>query len=135
LFPQFSRTETDDILLVQINPIERRKPPCTAAEIENRLIEVTFNANLLGELRAIAFVRRLIDAGKLSRQDYKRIRMHRIAGGEKLDAFAAFSRLNNQVVVPAGAEDLGRTAAQEWRAANCASVGVHSNLDLKGIFA
>ena len=81
LFPLFYETVTDDILLVQINPIERRATPRTAHEIQNRLTEITFNGNLLKELRAVDFVTRLIDAGKLSTNEYKRVRMHRISGG------------------------------------------------------
>ena len=61
LFPLFYETATDDILLVQINPIERRVTPRTALEIQNRLTEITFNGDLLNELRAIEFVTRLID--------------------------------------------------------------------------
>jgi NTE family protein len=51
LFPLFYETRTDDIVLVQINPIERRETPRTVHEIENRLTEITFNGTLLRELR------------------------------------------------------------------------------------
>ena len=78
LFPLFYETATDDILLVQINPIERRETPRTAHEIQNRLTEITFNGNLLRELRAVEFVTRLIDEGKLSKDEYKRVFMHRV---------------------------------------------------------
>ena len=61
LFPLFYETMTDDILLVQINPLERRQTPRTVSEIHNRLNEITFNGNLLRELRAVAFVKRLIE--------------------------------------------------------------------------
>ncbi|HEY7550203.1 MAG TPA: patatin-like phospholipase family protein [Hyphomicrobiaceae bacterium] len=135
LFPLFYETETDDILLVQINPIERRATPYTAQEIHNRLTEITFNANLLGELRAIEFVRRLIDSGKLSTDEYKRVRMHRIAGGEKLDAFAASSRLNAEWSFLLELHDLGRSVARQWLAENYDSVGVHATLDLRAAYA
>src|SRR3954464_4296629 len=94
LFPIFYEAACDDILLVQINPVERRETPRTAREIQNRLNEITFNGNLLRELRAIEFVNRLIDDGKLSPEDYKRVLMHRIDGGKKLDEYTASSRLN-----------------------------------------
>ena len=135
LFPLFYETQTDDILLVQINPIERRATPRTAHEIQNRLTEVTFNANLLNELRAIEFVRRLINSGKLSTSDYKRVRMHRIAGGEKLDAFAASSRLNAEWSFFMELKELGRAAAQQWLADNYDAVGVHATLDLRAAYA
>ena len=94
LFPLFYETQSDDILLVQINPIERRATPRTVQEIQNRMTEITFNANLLQQLRSIEFVTRLIDDGKLSTKDYKRVFMHRIHGGQALDDFTAASRLS-----------------------------------------
>jgi NTE family protein len=135
LFPLFYETETDDILLVQINPIERRTTPRTAHEIENRLTEITFNANLLSELRAVDFVRRLIDSGKLSTDEYKRVRMHRIAGGERLDAFAASTRLNPSWAFLQQLCELGRSAAQQWLNESYHAIGVHATLDLKAAYA
>jgi NTE family protein len=135
LFPLFYETAADDILLVQINPIERRETPRTAREIANRLTEITFNANLLGELRAIEFVGRLIDAGKLPTDRYKRVRMHRIAGGKKLDAFAASSRFNAEWAFLQELRDLGRAAATEWLADNYEALGVRATLDLRAAYA
>ena len=39
--------------------------PTTATEIMNRINEISFNSSLMREMRAIAFVTRLIDDGKL----------------------------------------------------------------------
>jgi NTE family protein len=131
LFPLFYKTATDDILLIQINPIERRSTPRTAEEIRNRLTEVTFNSNLLHELRAIEFVTRLIEEGKLSTTDYKRVRMHRIHGGSQLDEFTASSRLNARWEFFKTLKDLGRMAARTWLTDNYRSVGHESSLDLR----
>lgn len=130
LFPLFYEAESDDILLVQINPIERRSTPRTAEEIRSRLTEITFNANLLYELRAIGFVRRLIDEGKLSTDDYKRVLMHRIHGGAQLDTYAASSRLNARWDFFKKLKDLGRAAARDWLATNFQALGRESTLDL-----
>lgn len=131
LFPLFYETETDDILLVQINPIERRSTPRAAWEIQNRLTEITFNANLLHEFRAIEFVTRLIDEGKLSTKDYKRVLMHRIHGGESLDEFTASSRLNARWEFFNQLKELGRAAARKWLAENYDAIGRRSTLDLR----
>lgn len=135
LFPLFYETQADDVLLVQINPVERRTTPRTAREIENRLTEVTFNASLLNELRAIDFVRRLIDSGKLSTSQYKRVRMHRIAGGERLAAFAASSRLNAEWAFFNELKEQGRAAAGQWLAENYDAIGVRATLDLRATYA
>ncbi|MBB4039228.1 NTE family protein [Microvirga flocculans] len=135
LFPLFYETETDDILLVQINPIERRYTPRTAQEIQNRLTEITFNAHLLQELRAIGFVTRLIDEGKLSTRDYKRVLMHRIHGGQKLDEITAASRLSAKWEFFKELKDLGRASARKWLAENYAFIGQTSTLDLRDTYS
>ena len=135
LFPLFYETTTDDILLVQINPIERRTTPRTAHEIQNRLTEITFNGNLLRELRNVEFVTRLIDEGKLSKDEYKRVYMHRIAGGQKLDAFAASSRLNAEWSFFKELKNLGRATAKRWLTQHFDAIGVQSTLDLKAAYA
>jgi len=134
LFPLFYETMSDDILLVQINPIERRSTPRTVQEIQNRLTEVTFNANLLQQFRSIEFVTRLIDEGKLSTKDYKRVFMHRIHGGEKLDEFTAASRLSAQWSFFKELKDLGRRAARTWLSDNYRHIGQKSTLDLRDAY-
>lgn len=135
LFPLFYETKSDDILLVQINPIERRATPRTVQEIHNRLTEVTFNANLLQQFRSIEFVTRLIDEGKLSTDDYKRVFMHRIHGGAELDEFTAASRLSAQWSFFKTLKDLGRNAARTWLSENYRFVGQKSTLDLRDTYA
>ena len=92
LHPLIYQTETSDILLVQINPIEHLDLPHSGQEIMERMNEVTFNASLLAELRAIEFVRRLLAEGKLDARRYKSVRMHRIDGGAVLEPFGADSK-------------------------------------------
>src|SRR4051794_23101500 len=130
LFPLFYEAESDDIVLVQINPVERRYTPRTADEIHSRLTEITFNANLLYELRAIGFVRQLIDEGKLSTDDYKRVLMHRIHGGAALDAYAASSRLNARWDFFKKLKDLGRSSPRPWLGTNYEALGRERKLDL-----
>ena len=67
LFPLYEHAEADDILLVQINPIRREETPRTAAEIQNRINEITFNASLLAQLRVIDQVTQMAEKGLLSR--------------------------------------------------------------------
>jgi NTE family protein len=131
LFPIFYEATCDDILLVQINPVERRETPRTAREIQNRLNEITFNGNLLRELRAIEFVNRLIDDGKLSPEDYKRVLMHRIDGTGVLDDYEAASRLTAEWDFFIRLRDAGRRTAKAWLKANYASIGERATLDLK----
>ncbi|HAW47160.1 MAG TPA: patatin, partial [Roseovarius sp.] len=42
LFPLYGKTGTDDIVVIQINPVERKGTPRTAQEIQNRMNEISF---------------------------------------------------------------------------------------------
>src|SRR5437588_436124 len=82
LIPFLRATAAEDVLIVQINPRERRKTPTRTREILSRLNEINFNASLLSELRAVRFVNRLVDEGRLPRgmgeREFRRLRLHRI---------------------------------------------------------
>jgi NTE family protein len=131
LFPLFYGTGSSDILLVQINPIERKGVPRTPTEIRNRLNEITFNAPLLREFRAIDFVARLIDEGKLSTDDYKRVLIHRIALSEALSEIDASSKLTAKWDFFVMLRDAGRRAASRWLKRRFDDVGVRSTIDLR----
>lgn len=128
LYPLTYETKACDTLLVQINPIEHQGTPDTAAEIMDRMNEVTFNAGLLGELRAIEFVRRLLEDGKLDPKRYKNVRMHRIDGGTALEGYGANTKMQADSAMLNQLFKLGRDAAQQWLLENAAAVGKRATL-------
>src|SRR3989344_3721149 len=130
LHPLIYQTETSDILLVQINPIEHLDLPHSGQEIMERMNEVTFNASLLAELRAIEFVRRLLAEGKLDARRYKSVRMHRIDGGAVLEPFGADSKARADMAFVRKLFALGRTAGQEWLHAHRKEVGVRPTINI-----
>ena len=79
LFPLIYSCQSPDILIVHINPIERPDKPTGALEIMNRVNEISFNSSLMREMRAVAFVTKLIDDGKLSQGDAKRVLIHSVS--------------------------------------------------------
>ncbi len=133
LFPLFDETTTDDILLVQINPVERRETPRTAREIHDRLNEISFNGTLLRELRAVAFVTQLIEEGKLSPDDYRNVHLHRIDGSGVLDDHEASSKGKAEWDYFVQLRDDGRRTAQSWLATNYEAIGVRGTLDLQSV--
>lgn len=130
LHPLIYKTDCADVLLVQINPIEHQGVPDSASEIMERMNEVTFNAALLSELRAIEFVRRLLAEGKLDARRYKSVRMHRIDGGAVLEPFGAASKLRADLAFVRRLFDLGRAAGQDWLQAHRADVGVRTTVNI-----
>src|SRR6056297_3926169 len=134
LFPFHGRTGTDDTVVVQINPIERRGAPKTPQEIRNRLNEISFNGSLLKELRAIDFVDRLIAQGKLSTEDYAQVRVHIIENQEALKPLGASSKMNAELAFLSHLRDLGRETAAQWLDRNFEAIGQRSTVDLRAMF-
>ncbi|MEA2832859.1 MAG: hypothetical protein QOG66_1061 [Methylobacteriaceae bacterium] len=130
LFPFFTETDCEDVILVQINPIERRETPHNVRDILSRLDEITFNAPLLQEFRAIDFVARLIETGRLDGTHYKQIRMHLVAS-DKLMKFGARSRMDADYDLFRELFAIGRDAGSDFLKANFDAIGSHATLDLK----
>ena len=112
MYPLLYETKSRDILLVQINPKESDKLPDSASEIMDRMNEVTFNAGLLAELRAIEFVVRMLEQKRLDSDRYKHVLMHRIDGGEVLKPFGASSKARADITLVRELFSLGRERAR-----------------------
>jgi NTE family protein len=93
--------------------------------------EITFNGALMGELRAIEFVNRLVDSGKLSRDDYMHPFVHRIGGGNLLARFPASTKLDASWSLLGKLHGLGREAAKQWLGETYDSIGREGTLDLR----
>ena len=135
LFPFFTETKSEDILLVQINPIERQEVPRTLQEIVERVSEITFNASLLRELRAIDFVNRMIDEGRLDEASYRRNRLHRVDATEALAGYSASTKLDTSRRFFEDLKQRGRSAAQAFLAEHYDSIGTRATLDLRAAFS
>jgi NTE family protein len=134
LFPFFEECECDDVVIVQINPLSRPGTPRTAREILDRVNEITFNASLMKEYRAINFVRRLIDQGRLDPQEYRPPRIHIVADDETLVPLGVSSKLNTERAFLEHLFETGRGAANGWLATNFERLGVESTVDLHALF-
>ncbi|MEY4911774.1 MAG: hypothetical protein RL761_1437 [Pseudomonadota bacterium] len=130
IHPLIYNCTSRDIMLVQINPIKRDKLPTTAAEIMDRMNEITFNAGLLAEMRAIDFVKRLMAQGKLDDKQYKDVLMHRIDGGELLEHYSAASKVSTNSQMIHALRDLGRECAHKWLKQNIDQLGKESTLNI-----
>jgi NTE family protein len=134
LFPLFDVKATRDILIVQINPIERPGAPRTAPEIAARVNEITFNASLLRELRAIEFVARLMDQQRLPEDRYRKMLIHMIRESDPLRPLGVGVDLNTDLGFFEGLAETGKAAAARWLAANFDDLGERSSVDLRELF-
>ncbi|MCU4651909.1 patatin-like phospholipase family protein [Roseibacterium sp. SDUM158016] len=135
LFPLFAGELPADILVVNINPLHREEVPVSARAIQNRINEISFNSSLLRELRAIDFVQRLLDDGRLEDGAMKRVRVHMIADDALMRQLSVATKI---VAVPQVLHQLreaGRTATDAFLEAHFDAIGVSSSVDLRAMFA
>jgi NTE family protein len=131
IFPLIYHTDSSDVLLVQINPVNIDEVPRRAHDIMDRVNEVSFNSSLMRELRTIAFVTRLIDEGRLELDRYKRLNMHAIEAEDELAKLTVSSKLNADRHFLRWLFELGRDRAETWLAQHLHQVGRESSLDLQ----
>lgn len=130
LHPLIYRCQASDIVLIQINPIERMAAPTSGEGILDRINELTFNASLLAQMRSIDFVNRLIDKGYLPPERYRTVRLHRIDGGEALEAYPASSKSAADGQLVEALFELGRTCGQRWLTKHYDEVGIKSSINI-----
>ncbi|MEM6489706.1 MAG: patatin-like phospholipase family protein [Pseudomonadota bacterium] len=133
LFPFIDESPSADIVIIQINPVVRPGVPKTAREIANRVNEITFNASLLRELRAIDFVDRLKSDGYLP-DAYRQMRIHMIEGRKRMRPLGASSKLNTEWAFLRHLFDIGRDAADRWLGRNFDSIGEASTVNVRAMF-
>jgi NTE family protein len=135
IFPFFRTTTTEDVLVVQINPLVRQATPTSSGEIMNRINEITFNSSLIDEYRAIDFVGRLIDQGRLPRGtgpgQYRRINVHRIVLDRFGTHFDAFSKLSTDYDFFDMLHVSGVRAARRFLDEHFDDIGKKSTVDLR----
>ncbi len=137
LYPLFYYTESRDVVILHINPIERAGPPTQSSEIANRVNEITFNSSLIKELRSVYFVQQLLDLGKIKdefRDDFKYVLIHSIRADNALADLSVSSKFACEWDFLTMLRDRGRDCASEWLEQHFDNLGVRSTVDLKREF-
>jgi len=132
--PLVRETNAHDSIIVQINPIERRDEPRSAAEILDRLNEISFNSPLAKELRMIALLRQVADPGTGEGARWAQMKTHRIKS-DVLATFGASSKLNAEWAFISKLRDEGRLAAAAFLDTHSTDLGVRSSADLDILLA
>ena len=133
LYPLFYYTESSDVLIVHINPIERPGPPTSADDIMNRVNEITFNASLMKELRAVHFVQKMMDEGWIKEEFLKRLKyvlIHSLRADIALSDLSASTKFSSDWGFLTMLRDRGRVYAGEWLEKNFNDVGIRSTVNL-----
>ena len=129
LTPLIRECKSQDTILVQINPVERKESPRSASEILNRLNEVSFNAVLLKELRMIALLRQVACPDDSEGALWAGMRIHRIAS-DFMTELGASSKFNAEWEFFSLLHEEGRKSAQIFLETHASDLGKRSTLDL-----
>ena len=128
--PLVNECEAHDVVLVQINPVERPDVPKDARDIQSRINEVSFNATLLKELRMMALLRKVVDAGTGEGAHWADMRMHRITT-EMMVELGASSKLNAEWAFLEMLRDEGRRVTEAFGDKHRADIGLRSTFDIE----
>lgn len=133
LFPLYDPALPDDILIVSINPMRRDEVPTSAAGIVNRINEISFNAALLRDLRAIAFVNRLIAEGSVKKGVMKDVRVHLIADDDLMTSLSVRTKVTPTPLLIDTLHAAGRRAAARFIEAHGTDLGTRGSCQLREI--
>jgi NTE family protein len=133
IFPLIYNSAIDDIIILHNSPIKRDILPYTSAEIANRQNEISFNSSLMRELRAVAFITKLIDEGHIKKSSQKMIRrkyIHLVDSDEVMTQFNIAFKFNINWDLLKNLYQFGREVATQWINENYAQIGKQSTIDL-----
>ncbi|MGO4854840.1 patatin-like phospholipase family protein [Phaeovulum sp. W22_SRMD_FR3] len=135
LFPLFGMDLPPDILLVNINPLRREEVPQTPSQIEDRVNEISFNASILRELRAINFVKRLIAEGKVEKGGMKDVLVHLLADDDLMIRLGVASKMMADRELMGQMKLAGQAAADVFLSKHAADINERSTVDLTAMFS
>ncbi|MEL6958246.1 MAG: patatin-like phospholipase family protein [Pseudomonadota bacterium] len=134
LFPLFEAEFPDDIVVININPLERERIPQYSQAIQNRINEISFNSSLLRELRAINFVKRLLSSGQMPEGAMKNVLVHMIADDDLMNNLSVATKTVPNPVVLAKLKVAGQEAADRFLTAHFDDIGTRDSVDLRAMF-
>lgn len=134
LFPLFDHALPADIMVININPLERSRLPVSPQEIMNRINEISFNSSLLRELRAIEFVQRLIAEGRMPVGAMKNVLIHMVSDDALMNELSVATKVVPSGVVLAALKDAGQRAADQFLEQHFDDLNVVSSVDLPKMF-
>jgi NTE family protein len=129
LFPVIYGCDALDVILVHVTPTVRQEIPTTPRAIVSRMQEISFNSSLMREMRAVAFVNKLIDDGKMS--DGKKMLIHVIEAEDMIGELPESSKMNGEWHFLSHLHAVGRKRADDWLRGNFDRLGVESSVDMQ----
>ena len=134
IYPLIYHGASRDVVIVHVNPIERPKLPVTAPEIYDRINEISFNSSLMNELRAIAFVARLVKEGNVDPDRYSHMLIHSIRNDAEMIAAGVATKMTPDWDFMQHLKTVGRASTEEWLKHHFDKIGSASSIDVTATF-
>lgn len=134
IFPLIYEGASDDVIVIHINPLSRETVPNNAPEIFDRMNEISFNASLMREMRAIAFVSKLVDGKAVDDRRYAKMLIHAIKDDVEMRKHGVSTKLSPDWKFLCQLRDAGRAAASAWLATHFDDVGQRSSVDIAALY-
>ncbi len=122
---------SNDIMIVQVNPLHINKVPTSPMEIAERMETIGFNATLSREIRHVAHIERLIEAGEVDATAAYGKFLHLLDNEKKMSQFSAFTKYDMSWEFLTSLRDLGRQTAEQWLDEHYDAIGNKNTLDLE----
>lgn len=139
LWPLIDPAPAPDVILVHVNPLDRGDAPTSSEAIGLRVDEISFNAPLLGELRALKRYRPMARSARAVSQLFSRKprtpRLHAIVADNALGDLDPDSKLKTDWGFLQELHARGRDSAKGWINAHGDDVGRCDSVDLNALMA
>lgn len=139
IFPLVYDCGCKDILLVMLAPLNHKKTPKTAAEINSRVLELAFNATFLREMRMFALMRENLGkwwfprVTRLARRVHNS-RFHIVEAEDFFGELSADTKLATSLGFLETLRDQGRQRARQWLDCHFGAIGRTCSADLAVMF-
>ena len=121
----------NDIMVVQINPLHIKSVPTTPMEISERMETISFNATLSREIRNVAEIQKMIEAGDAKIASTYKKYLHLLHNEEAISRYGSHTKYDTSWGFLKKLKSLGRESAKRWLAENYAAIGKQNTLDLE----
>lgn len=129
IFPLIYNCKSTDIVVVQLIKTQTFVIPKQAHKIAERYNEIMLNGCLMREIRAVHFLTRLIDEGKITDPSIRRINFHIIKNEKLFSEFRGLSAMNANWTFLNTLRDAGRKAGESWIEENFDRLGTKIPVD------
>lgn len=131
IWPLIDNTDTADILLCKVNPIEINHVPKTVREIQDRINDISFNSSLMNEMRMIYFKDKILKIGVSLRGRLRKIHFHEIAADKALEQYSLSSKFNTTWAFLNELRKKGRECAEHWMEQHYEKVNIESSMSIR----